>query len=332
MENSARQPEVAVVIPLWRADATFAETARALATQSLPPLQIILIHNGSSPLSLEVARTLFKDPLIIQNPRNVGFAAAANQGIIAADAPFVCLLNQDCRLAPDYLEKVVTALCSVEDAFAGSGLLLRENGTVDSAGHAFYRDRVATDIKVLPSDSKTIYEVWGLPATATVYRRSVLLSLAPSLHPFDPLFFSYLEDVDLNFRARALGFKSLLVPAAVAYHQRASSGGRSLFTIRWRAHKNYLLFLAKYESLDRLLGDLPDFFPQLVSHLLQSLLPNPVLLFSDLQILLSLRAIRKWRHWYRMRAKYDPVAHALTRSGRWLRGPLQVPPMSPLSL
>jgi len=331
MANSPNKPEVAVVIPLWRADPIFAETARALAAQSLPPVQIIIVHNGQSPLSLEVARTLFKELLIIQNPRNVGFAAAANQGIISADAPFVCLLNQDCRLAPDYLEQVAGALVSVKDAFAASGLLLRENGAVDSAGHAFYRDRVAADMQVLPPESNTLYEVWGLSATATVYRRSALLGIGPSLHPFDPLFFSYLEDVDLNYRARALGFKSLLVPSAVAYHLRASSGGRSDFRVRWLAHKNYFFLLAKYESPDSLWRDMADLFPQLVSHFFQSLIPNPLLLFSDLQVLFYLRAIRNWRQWYRSRAKYDPVGHPLTRSGRWLKEPLKVPLMFPLS-
>jgi GT2 family glycosyltransferase len=331
MPNSAGNPEVAVVIPLWRADAVFAETAASLASQTLTPVHTILIDNGESPLSLSIAEKTLHSPLVIRNPVNVGFAAAANQGIIAADAPFVCLLNQDCRLAPDYLEKVTAVLVRVKDAFAAGGLLRRDGETVDSGGHAFYRDRVATDIRVLPPTVEGFYEVWGLSATATVYRRTALFDLGPNLHPFDPLFFSYLEDVDLNYRARSLGLKSLLVPSAVAYHARASSGGRSRFAVRWRAHKNYLLLLVKYETAGSLLRDLPDLFPQMAYHLVESVFPNPLFLLSDLQLLLRIGTIRTWRRWYRSRARMDPVAHPLVRRGRWLREPLKALPGFPLS-
>lgn len=322
---------MAVVIPLWRADGVFAGTAKGLAEQCLKPVQVIIVDNGESALAMKIVQEQMPEALVIHNTRNLGFATAANQGIVAADAPYVCLLNQDCRLAPDYLERVVGVLENHTDAFAASGLILDENGKVDSAGHAFYRDRVAVDIRVAPADSERIYEVWGLPATAVVYRRATLFGLAPSLHPFDPLFFSYLEDVDLNYRAQALGYKSLVVPSAIAHHSRASSGGRKLFAIRWRAHKNFLFILAKYETATRLWRDLPDLYPQLMVHIFQSLVPNPLYLISDLQLILFSRHILKWRRWYRERAKHDPLEHPLTRTGRWLREPLKVHPGSPLS-
>ncbi|MHA2621395.1 MAG: glycosyltransferase family 2 protein [bacterium JZ-2024 1] len=330
MANSANDPEVAVVIPMWRADGSFASTLHSLLTQSLKPVQIILVDNGQNAPALRIARDLLPDLVLIQNPSNLGFATAANQGIIAADAPFVCLLNQDCRLSADYLIRVASALLKYPDCFAASGLLVQDDGTIDSAGHAVYRDRVAADIHVPPSDTSRPCEVWGLSATATVYRRAALFDLAPTLHPFDTAFFSYLEDFDLNYRARSLGLRSLLIPSAIAYHQRSSSGGRKSFAIRWRAHKNYFLMLAKYESPSRIASDFPDLFPQLVWHLFQSVFPNPLFLFADLQIFLLFRHILRWRRWFRMRAKYDPMLHPLVRSGRWLREPLTAHPGFPL--
>src|SRR5207244_1681232 len=77
--------------------------------------------------------------LIIRNQENRGFAAAANQGIAAASGEFVALINPDCFLRPDYIEKVITAMS--DDIGAATGTLFRAKGNdieptnqIDSTG------------------------------------------------------------------------------------------------------------------------------------------------------------------------------------------------------
>jgi GT2 family glycosyltransferase len=56
---------------------------------------------------------------------------------------------------------------------------------------------------------------------------------------FDEDFFCYVEDVDLGFRLRLAGYKSIYVPEAIVYHVgSASTGGRhSDFSI-YHGHRN----------------------------------------------------------------------------------------------
>jgi GT2 family glycosyltransferase len=63
--------------------------------------------------------------------------------------------------------------------------------------------------------------------------------------PFDPSFFMYCEDVDLNWRSQLAGWKCWYAPQAIVYHKLSATGGgplASFYTGRntlWVIVKNY---------------------------------------------------------------------------------------------
>ena len=69
-------------------------------------------------------------------------------------------------------------------------------------------------------------QVFGVSATAAVYRRSAL----DEVGLFDERLVSWYEDVDLAVRLRAAGWRALHVPAARALH----AGGATARRLSWR--------------------------------------------------------------------------------------------------
>jgi GT2 family glycosyltransferase len=117
---------------------------------------------------------------------------------------------------------------------------------------------------VSPSISQAI-EVFGVSATAALFRRDALRSVARGGQVFEPLLVSYYEDAELAGRLRAAGFRALLVPLARARHAGSASGQAAASRDRWR-----LIYGNRYLAAARLLGR--AFWPRLPAMVLRDLL------------------------------------------------------------
>ncbi len=219
----------------------------ALSALEPPPAEMALVDDGSADDGASLFLEAFPEASVASHPTAGGFSAAANAGIALTDAPFILLLNQDATLPPDWLARCGAFLALHPKAAAVSGLLVRSDGAVDSAGHLLWNDWVCTERHGgrAPPALPLPEEVFGLSATATVYRRQALLEAAVEGEVFDTSFGSYLEDVDLNIRLRHLGWESWLLPGAPARHDRGSSGARRRLAVRRQGARNWLAILVK---------------------------------------------------------------------------------------
>jgi GT2 family glycosyltransferase len=136
-------------------------------------------------------------------------------------------------------------------AAQGVNLQLDAPDVADGCGLAWNRWWQAVQIghgRMAPPLTAGVREIFGVSATAAVFRRSALRAAAAAGEAFDPRLGSYYEDVDLAGRLRAQGFRALLVPAARARHA-GSVTGRTLSRERWR-----LIYGNRYLAAARLLG------------------------------------------------------------------------------
>ncbi len=219
-------PGVAVVLINWNGRDDCEGALAAIRAQRLTPRELVVVDNGSTDGSLEwfLAQP---DCSVISNPENLGFARAANQAIRASTSELVMLCNLDVRLSEGFLGHAVSRLLSAPDVGSVGGLLLREEGSgiVDSAGHVLHRSGwVSNRGQGEPDHFQQAEEVFGVTAAAAVYRRQMLDDVALAGEVFCEAFFAYLEDVDLDWRARWRGWRSYLEPRARASHRRGGSG------------------------------------------------------------------------------------------------------------
>ena len=192
--------------------------------------ETLLVDNASTDGSREVGERL--GARVLAQRENVGFAAAMNTGIDSSTGRYVLALNPDCRLEPDFAGALTRRLDAEDGERFGSasGRLLRAegpelapSGILDSTGIYFtasgrHFDRGAGE----PAAGRYLKEdlIAGVSGAAGFYRRAALESARISTGYFDSDFFLYREDADLAWRLSNLGWESIYVPAAVAYHRR----------------------------------------------------------------------------------------------------------------
>jgi GT2 family glycosyltransferase len=70
-------------------------------------IEVILVDNGSKDNSIDVAKSIFSDIIVVENDRNLGFATACNQGAAKANGRYVLLLNNDVILGKSMLRSLV---------------------------------------------------------------------------------------------------------------------------------------------------------------------------------------------------------------------------------
>ena len=92
---------VSVVIPTYNAEDLIGEAIKSVHAQTLPVAEIIVVDDGSSDRSSEVAESL---GAVVIRQANGGVSAARNVGIRAATSEWIAFLDQDDIWAPEKIE------------------------------------------------------------------------------------------------------------------------------------------------------------------------------------------------------------------------------------
>jgi GT2 family glycosyltransferase len=248
----------------------------ALEAQTSQPADLLVWDNASADQSVAVAEK--HGASVLRAPENIGFAQAANELVQRTTTPYVLLLNPDAYLQPRYVEQLEQAADADPSIGSVTGKLVRpaRHGAIpvlDSTGHVLHRNRVAANRGENEPDRgqyDTAGEVFGVCAAAALYRRAMLEDVRLGAEYFDSRFFAYLEDVDLDWRARLRGWKAYYVPSAVAEHERGHKGDRRRQTaleIRHSLKNRYLMMVRN----DRPSDVLPDLGVLAVSEILRLL-------------------------------------------------------------
>jgi GT2 family glycosyltransferase len=212
---------VAAIIPHWNRRDLLEPLFASLRAQTRPFHQIILIDNGSTDDSADLAERL--GATVLRQDQNLGFAAAVNRGLESTAADWIAILNNDVTLAPDWLDQLLTK--TGEAGFAtGKILNASDHSLIDGAYDEISRGACAWRCGAGKPDAP----VWNqprqirmAPMTAAIFRKT----LFDQLGPLDETFGSYLEDVDFGIRCAVAGHPGAYIPTAVAYHRGSSTWG-----------------------------------------------------------------------------------------------------------
>lgn len=219
--------------------------ASALA-QTHPSIEFVVLDNASTDdtaarlLAFEREHAAVR---LIQSPENLGFAAAHNRNIELMRGDFVCLLNQDIVLDPDFLKEAVGAFEQNADTAAVQGKLYRlgpeleKSSIFDTTGLRMLRNRRIVSRGQGEEDRGQFDQparIFGADGPAPVFRASALREVrVPRTRGgweiLDEDFFMYKEDVDLAWRLLLFGWNAVYAPSAVAWHARgAGASGQTV--------------------------------------------------------------------------------------------------------
>jgi GT2 family glycosyltransferase len=244
----------AAVIPHWNRRDLLAKLLENLRAQTRPFDEVIVVDNGSTDGSAEMAEQA--GATVLRLGSNLGFAAAVNRGIEAvnrgteaAHAGWIAILNNDVMLEPAWLERLIEA-ASQEGVWFACGKVLRADdpAIVDATFDEVSRAACAWRCGSGRPDSP----VWNQPRTILMAPMTAALfrnSLFQEVGLLDEAFESYLEDVDFGLRCAFLGGTGragAYVPRAIARHiGSATLGEWNKDTVR-RIARNQVLLAKKH--------------------------------------------------------------------------------------
>ncbi len=237
-------PLISVLIPNWNGAAHLPTCFDALARQSYPKIETILIDNASSDASLSLTRERYPWVKILELPENIGLTGALNRGIRVATGQIIVPLNNDTEVERGWAAALVNALHDYPSAgmVASKMMLFDRRDTIHSAGDAFGDDGIPVNRGVWQQDVGQFDDdtfIFGGCGGAVAYRRTML----DKIGGFDEDLFMYCEDVDLNWRAQLAGYRCVFAPDAVVYHKLSATGGGAIAS--YYTGRNTIFVLAK---------------------------------------------------------------------------------------
>jgi glycosyltransferase involved in cell wall biosynthesis len=107
---SMRVPLVSILIPAYNAEEWIAESIESAVAQTWPRKEIIVVDDGSTDRTCEVARRFASQIVKVISTENQGLSAAVNTAYGVCQGDYIQELDADDLLAPDKIEKQLAAL------------------------------------------------------------------------------------------------------------------------------------------------------------------------------------------------------------------------------
>jgi len=212
---------VTAVVPTHNGGDRLLRTIDALERQTIRLTQIIVVDDASDDGSVE--RLMQRSPRVclVRLDANVGLSAARNAGLRQAQTDLVLTVDHDIYLAPDCVQRLAQAREDRKAIAACPRIVLEPGGNIvqaDGAEPHFVGTLALRHGYQSASELPSTESEW----VAAVPGGCLLLQRIPVLEAggFEELIFFYFEDLELSLRLRSLGYRFIVVPSALAHHDR----------------------------------------------------------------------------------------------------------------
>ena len=108
--QSRPMPLVSILIPAYNSEESIAQTLRSALAQTWKRKEIIVVDDGSTDRTLDVARQLEAEGVRAVTHRNQGAASTRNKAFALSHGDYIQWLDADDLLAPDKIERQMRAL------------------------------------------------------------------------------------------------------------------------------------------------------------------------------------------------------------------------------
>ena len=219
---------VAVIIPAHNEQDGLGDTIASILTQTRPADQLIVVDDGSTDNTTQVARSFGPRVTLVQPPANLGSKARAqNFGLTFARTDLVLPVDADTVLADDYIERVVPVFDDPRVMIAAGAVRTRHQRTVWEQGreieylfgfHWFRPVQNALGSPTVCSGCCTVFDRAWLSGFGGFPERTMV------------------EDIDATWSAQLQGHRALYVADAVAYAAEPTSAKYlSVQLRRWKS-------------------------------------------------------------------------------------------------
>jgi len=247
---------VTVIIPCLNMAGTIAEAIESVLAQTAPPLEVLVLDDGSTDRSLVIARS-FGPPVRVLPNREGCTGGARGGGTLAARGRYVTFCDADDRIEPAKIEKQLAVLENT-----------RHDTLVHTGSEIFYDDGARPSYRRLGGElatgqcTRVIFEQNPVCGASVMMRKSLILKLGnydPQLRGTDDFGLSLVASTRCHF---------VYLPEPL-YRMRRHAGNMT----NRKANMAYYHWLAQ----ERFRQLCPDAFAQLPAESVRCSMVEPVL-------------------------------------------------------
>jgi GT2 family glycosyltransferase len=220
-------PKVAIVILNWN--------GAGLMKQFLPSViqfskddstDIIVADNGSTDESLAMLQKEFPEVKILDLKQNYGFARGYNEALKQVEADYYVILNSDVEVTAGWLDAPIALMTADQSIAAVQPKILSYHqktqfeyagaagGFIDRFGYPFCRGRIFNEVEEDHGQYDTVTDIFWATG-ACMFVRAKLFHEAGG---FDADFWAHMEEIDLCWRLKNLGYRVVYTPGSKVYH------------------------------------------------------------------------------------------------------------------
>jgi len=235
-------PEVAILVLNYNGKTFLEECFNSLEKQTYLARDVYLVDNASVDGSVDYVRMRFPWVRIIAFEKNHGYGGAYNRAVAEIKAPYVLFLNNDIVADERWLETLVSAMESDQEAVAAGGKILfyAHRNVINSAGIKISPVGIGYDVGFGERD-RGQYDLKRYVAGVCGASMLVRTGAFREVDGFDEDYFLYGEDVDLCWRFLLQGYRIVYEPHSVLYHHFGGSAGGRESPLRVRSMQRNMI-------------------------------------------------------------------------------------------
>jgi GT2 family glycosyltransferase len=250
----------------------------ALQEHTDPVYEVIVVDSSSPDETPQMLEEEVEEAYVVLSEDNLGFGLGSNLGAEQAQGRYICFLNSDAMVEPGWLEPLLEMLKKDSTVGAVVPMLLNPDGSIQEAGSVVdsvgWTQALGADENPNSFENRFSREIDYGSAACLLIRREDFWAVGG----FDRAYgIGYFEDVELSFRLKERGLRTMYEPRSRIVHVRHGSGkseharnlmqaNRAIFYERWSdrlgqrptlmdvaARKRRMISARDAEALDRIL-------------------------------------------------------------------------------
>jgi GT2 family glycosyltransferase len=237
--------KVAVVILNWNGKSFLDSYLPSVTKYSTgQEVQVVVADNFSTDGSVAFLRSTFPDVRVIELDKNYGFAGGYNKALEQIDAKYFVLLNSDAEVTENWIAPVIERFEQDDKIAAAMPKLLSwhnkdyfeyagaAGGFIDKYGYTFCRGRIFDELERDNRQYEKESEIFWSTGACTF----IVADLFRKAGGFDADFFAHMEEIDLCWRLKNMGYKIIYTPLSTVYH---FGGGSLPKSNPWKTYLNF---------------------------------------------------------------------------------------------
>ena len=216
--------QIAIVILNWNGKHFLKDFLPSVVKHS-HDARIIVADNASTDDSISFLKKEYPAIEILQNDQNGGFAKGYNDALKRVDSPFYLLLNSDVEVGENWLSPLIETMKNPQIAGCQPKVLSHGNktkfehagaagGYLDHNYYPFCRGRIFNETESDSKQYESEAEVFWTSGACMLIRSELFHQVGG----FDELFFAHMEEIDLCWRIKRLGYGFKIIPSSKVFH------------------------------------------------------------------------------------------------------------------